>query len=140
MNIGSGKPSRGRKRLFTDEQLIALHERGLNDREKAEELGATEGAVSHHRRRLGLAPNFHRSKVVRVSVERKRFSVTLSPFYLDRIDHLVEKGIFSYRQNAIRAAVRNLFQFHGMEPIPKELVEEFEEIRFDMRPVEKKLE
>jgi len=45
---------RGRKRLFTDEQLLELYEQGLNDREIGDKLGAHKNTVSHHRRRLGL--------------------------------------------------------------------------------------
>jgi len=45
---------RGRGRLFTDEQLIELHEQGLNDREIGEKLGSNRVTVGIHRRRLGL--------------------------------------------------------------------------------------
>jgi len=45
----------GRRRApFTDQQLIDLHERGLNGREIAEELDVTPSAVNYHKRRLGL--------------------------------------------------------------------------------------
>lgn len=47
---------RGRKRLFTDEQLIELHEQGLNDTEKGEKLGADSSTVNRHRNRLRLEP------------------------------------------------------------------------------------
>jgi len=47
---------RGRRRLFTDVQLIELHEQGLNDREKGEKLGADQRTVNGHRRRLELEP------------------------------------------------------------------------------------
>jgi len=47
----------GRRRApFTDQQLISLHERGLNDREKAEKLGASESSAYYHRVKLGLKP------------------------------------------------------------------------------------
>jgi len=48
-------------RLFTDQQLIDLHEEGLNDREKAERLGASKGVVFYHRKRIGLEANRHRT-------------------------------------------------------------------------------
>ena len=43
-------------RLFTDQQLIELHEQGLNDREIADSLGTEEDIVSRYRRRLRLKP------------------------------------------------------------------------------------
>ncbi|GAH47120.1 unnamed protein product, partial [marine sediment metagenome] len=48
-----GLKAHGHKR-FTDQQLIDLHEKGLNDREKAEKLGVTPSSVSYRRRKLGL--------------------------------------------------------------------------------------
>ena len=45
-----------RRRLFTDQQLIDLHEQGFNDREKSEKLGASKSTVGRHRIRLGLRP------------------------------------------------------------------------------------
>jgi len=41
-------------RPFTDQQLIDLHEKGLNDREIAEELGIPKTAINYRRRKLGL--------------------------------------------------------------------------------------
>jgi len=43
-----------RKSSFTDEQLIMLYERGLNDPEIAEELGVKRHVVKHRRKKLGL--------------------------------------------------------------------------------------
>ncbi len=45
---------RGRKRLFTDQQLIELHEQGLSDEVIGEKLLAHFSTVNIHRRRLGL--------------------------------------------------------------------------------------
>ncbi len=44
----------GRKRLFTDQQLIELHKLGFNDKEIADKLGAYRKTVGDHRRILGL--------------------------------------------------------------------------------------
>ena len=44
----------GRRRLFTDQQLIELHEQGFNDREIGKNLFADQTTVGEHRRRLGL--------------------------------------------------------------------------------------
>jgi len=46
----------GPRLLFTDQQLIELHERGLNDPEKAERLGVSKDAIFYRRRKLGLKP------------------------------------------------------------------------------------
>ena len=40
--------------LFTEQQLIALHKKGMNDAEIARELGVCDSAVRYHRRKLGL--------------------------------------------------------------------------------------
>jgi len=42
--------------LFTDQQLIELHKKGMNDREVGEKLGVSRNAVCSRRRRLGLKP------------------------------------------------------------------------------------
>lgn len=48
--------------------------------------------------------------------DKKRFSVTLTTAYVGALDRLVEVGIYLDHQDAIRDALRRLFQFHGMEP------------------------
>ncbi len=45
--------------------------------------------------------------------ERIRLGLTLTRANLD---HLVEEGLYMERQEAIRAALRLLFRFHGPEP------------------------
>jgi len=49
-----GLKAHGRRLLFTDQQLIELHDQGLYDREIAEKLGAYKSTAKYHRRRLGL--------------------------------------------------------------------------------------
>ena len=51
---GHDNPQGGIRRLFTDQQLIELHEQGFNDIEIGEKLGAHPTTVSVHRRRIGL--------------------------------------------------------------------------------------
>ena len=53
-----GLKSHGRRRLFTDQQLIDLHEKGLNDREIGDRFGVTRSAVNYRRSRLGLESNY----------------------------------------------------------------------------------
>ncbi len=51
---GSKMARLGRRRLFTDQQLIELHAKEFNDREIGEKLGTARSTVNYHRRRLGL--------------------------------------------------------------------------------------
>ena len=46
---------------------------------------------------------------------KKRFSVSLTPVYVEALDQLVAEGIYLERQGAIRDALRHLFKFHGIE-------------------------
>ncbi|GAH85933.1 unnamed protein product, partial [marine sediment metagenome] len=51
-----------RSRLFTDQQLVDLHQEGYNDREMAERLGASEEVVFYHRSRLELEANRYKNQ------------------------------------------------------------------------------
>jgi len=66
-----------------------------------------------------------------MTANKKRYSVTLTELYIVRLDRLVKEGVYLDNQDAIRAALRRLFQFHGMEPLYKEKVEEAEENKLD---------
>ncbi len=46
---------------------------------------------------------------------KRRFSVTLTGSYEKALDLLVEKGLYIDHQDAIRDALRQLFQYHGIE-------------------------
>jgi len=59
---------------------------------------------------------------------KRRFSVTLTEPYIERLDRLVHaNAIYLDHQDAIRDALRRLFKYHGMEPLYNELVEEADE-------------
>ena len=58
--------------------------------------------------------------------DKRRFSVTLTGPYIERLDILVEKGLYLDPQDAMRDGLRRLFQHHGMEPLYKEQIEEEE--------------
>lgn len=49
-------------------------------------------------------------------IVKKRFSVTLGAPYIKNLTRLVERGIFSSEQEAIRDALRILFEKYGLEP------------------------
>jgi len=57
---------------------------------------------------------------------KKRFSVTLTGPYIERLDRLVDEGLYLDHQAGIRHALRRLFRFHGIEPLYNELVGEAE--------------
>ena len=50
----------GRRRLFTDQQLIALHKKGMIDRQIADELGVHKTTVRKRRIRLGIKAHGHK--------------------------------------------------------------------------------
>lgn len=47
--------------------------------------------------------------------DKRRFSVSLTKPYIEALDHLVEEGFYIDHQDAIRHALRCLFQYQGME-------------------------
>jgi len=49
------------------------------------------------------------------NTDKRRFSVTLTRPYIEALDRLVEEGLYIDHQDAIRHALRRLFQYHGME-------------------------
>ena len=48
-------------------------------------------------------------------MSKKRIGVTLTKPYLQGLDQMVKKGLYLDRQVAIRAALRLLFDEHGIE-------------------------
>ncbi len=48
--------------------------------------------------------------------DKKRYSVTLTTAYIKALNQLIEVGIYMDHQDAIRDALRRLFQYHGIEP------------------------
>ena len=49
-----------------------------------------------------------------MSVKRKRVSLTLTPVFIDRLDSFVKEGFYMERQEAIRDALRRLFELRGV--------------------------
>jgi len=82
-----------RKKKFSDSELKKLYEQGLIDREIAEKLGVSKGAVWERRNSLGLPPN-----------GRKKFSDS-------EFKELYEEGLNDYeigeKLGVSRSAVRN---------------------------------
>jgi Arc/MetJ-type ribon-helix-helix transcriptional regulator len=42
--------------------------------------------------------------------------VTLTAAYIGALDRLVEEGLYIDHQDAIRDALRRLYEYHGIEP------------------------
>lgn len=57
--------------------------------------------------------------------KKTRVSIQLTEPYIKCLNTLIEKGIFNERQDAMREALRSLFQKHGLEPftIPEGQIE-----------------
>lgn len=55
------------------------------------------------------------------NADKKRFSVTLTAAYVGALDRLVEVGVYLDHQDAIRDALRRLFQYHGIEPFSEKV-------------------
>lgn len=53
--------------------------------------------------------------------DKRRFSVTLTRPYIEALDSLVDEGLYIDHQDAIRHALRRLFQYHGMEKFLEKL-------------------
>ncbi|GAI63535.1 unnamed protein product [marine sediment metagenome] len=49
-------------------------------------------------------------------VKKRRVSLTLTQPYVEGLDALVEKGLFTERQDAIREFIRDGFTKHGIDP------------------------
>ena len=48
--------------------------------------------------------------------EKARFSVTLTGLYVDRLNHLIEEGIFNNPGEIFRDSLRRTFRAYGLEP------------------------
>lgn len=49
-----------------------------------------------------------------MSVEKERMSLTLTKYYVDRLNRLVETGLYMERQDAIRHVLSLLYEYHGI--------------------------
>lgn len=54
------------------------------------------------------------SKIVK-KPKRTRYSVTLTPAFMDGLKELVERGLYMDEQDAIRQALKALFEKHGIK-------------------------
>ena len=50
--------------------------------------------------------------------KRERITIRLTKRYLDLLNLLVEKGIYNSRNEAIRDALRIMYEYHGLKVSP----------------------
>lgn len=48
-------------------------------------------------------------------VTKTRYSVTLTDSYMKGLNELIERGLYMDEQDAIRKALQNLFEKHGVK-------------------------
>ncbi len=61
--------------------------------------------------------------------DKRRLSLILKTVYVDALDYLVNEGFYMEHQDAIRAALRLLFRYHGVEPFRSELFSEVDKFQ-----------
>jgi len=61
-------------------------------------------------------------------VDCSNLDVTLPRDIIDKMDRMVEKGIYLNQGEIIREALRDLFLLHRIEPFYSELVEKVEKL------------
>ena len=62
-----------------------------------------------------------------MTVDKKRYSLTLTKPDIEALNRLVESGLYMDHQDGMRQGLRRLFRFHGVEPLYNELVKEVKE-------------
>lgn len=52
------------------------------------------------------------------SNKRERITIRLTKRYLDLLNMLIEKGVYNSRNEAIRDALRIMYEYHGLKVSP----------------------
>lgn len=50
--------------------------------------------------------------------KRERITIRLTKRYLDLLNMLIEKGVYNSRNEAIRDALRIMYEYHGLKVSP----------------------
>jgi Arc/MetJ-type ribon-helix-helix transcriptional regulator len=53
------------------------------------------------------------------SNKRERITIRLTKRYLDLLNALIEKGVYNSRNEAIRDALRIMYEYHGLKVSPE---------------------
>ena len=51
--------------------------------------------------------------------KRERITIRLTKRYLDLLNMLIEKGVYNSRNEAIRDALRIMYEYHGLKVSPE---------------------
>jgi Arc/MetJ-type ribon-helix-helix transcriptional regulator len=51
--------------------------------------------------------------------KRERITIRLTKRYLDLLNTLIDKGVYNSRNEAIRDALRILYEYHGLKVSPE---------------------
>ncbi len=51
--------------------------------------------------------------------KRERITIRLTKRYLDLLNALIEKGVYNSRNEAIRDALRIMYEYHGLKVSPE---------------------
>lgn len=51
--------------------------------------------------------------------KRERITIRLTRRYLDLLNTLIEKGVYNSRNEAIRDALRIMYEYHGLKVAPE---------------------
>ena len=51
--------------------------------------------------------------------KRERITIRLTKRYLDLLNTLIEKGVYNSRNEAIRDALRIMYEYHGLKVVPE---------------------
>ncbi len=51
--------------------------------------------------------------------KRERITIRLTKRYLDLLNTLIEKGVYNSRNEAIRDALRIMYEYHGLKVSPE---------------------
>jgi Arc/MetJ-type ribon-helix-helix transcriptional regulator len=51
--------------------------------------------------------------------KRERITIRLTKRYLDLLNTLIEKGVYNSRNEAIRDALRIMYEYHGLKVAPE---------------------
>jgi Arc/MetJ-type ribon-helix-helix transcriptional regulator len=62
---------------------------------------------------------FKRRQVMSDGNKRERITIRLTKRYLDLLNLLIEKGVYNSRNEAIRDALRILYEYHGLKVSPE---------------------
>ncbi|MGD6805695.1 MAG: ribbon-helix-helix domain-containing protein [Candidatus Bathyarchaeia archaeon] len=68
---------------------------------------------------LYMTHNHKRRKSMSDGNKRERITIRLTKRYLDLLNTLIDKGVYNSRNEAIRDALRIMYEYHGLKVAPE---------------------